>query len=242
MPTIDTELALDLLDYFGTVEKQLRSYLDFHSSLEEYLRNRDRELDQEMENKLKDCLQSDHSEIIEDRALADFEFEIRYKSIHRESLVVIIYGFFEYQCHKFCLLLDKILKNQGSFEEFKDSSKDRGFERCYSYLKKIDYFNIEKIEKQINKIRDINLFRNLVTHNGSVLTSPDPKDSKRKQKEAERRIRFVSKNDYLAGELEEAIFIHSEFIDELIKDLIAFFKEIEKEVIDYINENDCLLN
>ncbi|EKV03656.1 hypothetical protein Lepto7375DRAFT_5966 [Leptolyngbya sp. PCC 7375] len=242
MPTIDTELAIDLLDYFGTIEGQLRSYSDFHSSLEEYLNSRDRELDREMETKLEKFPRTYHSEIIEDRASEDFHFESKYKSIHRGSLVVIIYGFFEYQLNEFCLLLTKILKNKETFEDFKNSNKDRGFKLCCSYLEKMDCFNLTRIEKQIKYIQDINLFRNIVTHNGSVLISENIKDSKRKRKEAKRRIRFVSDNDYLDGEPDKVVFIHSEFIDELLGYLVVFFKEIEKEVLNYVNENDCFLH
>lgn len=216
-----TDSKLELLFHCQITEATLEKYIQFHSEIEKYWENANSELTREMNSLL---LQYSHKEYYDITAnyAPDFKENEDYLDIHRKSIAIGIYSFFEHRINDLCRIFTEIIDSE---IKLKDLS-DQGFMRAKKYLKKVVGLSLlGSISQELGYIKKVNLVRNSIVHNESVL--PDD--------EGHELNKFVSENPNLYGKAGNSFSMHSEFIDELIENLISFFKKLGQEVLGYIN-------
>lgn len=203
-------------------KSELREYIDFHFEAEASWEKNDEILQNKLNGILKEYPKEHQQDIVESYSWDLHLNQIKYPHIHRESLILTIYSFFENQLNRLCAILSESVSTNISLKDL----KGQGIERAFLYLKKVAGFDLSGMGKELPYIKNVNTIRNLIVHNGAMI--PERPDHK--------LLRFVTENPHLYGKAGQGIIIRSEFIDQLLEMLINFFKKLEKEVQKYINE------
>lgn len=221
-----TDSKVELLFHCQMTEATLEKYRQFHALTEEYWESVNSEITKEMNSCLLQYSRNDHYDIVTNYA-CDFKENEDYLDIHQKSTVVGIYSFFEYRMNDLCSFFPEVIDSE---IKLKDLSR-QGFERSKNYLRKVVCLSLSgSISQELGYIKKVNLLRNRIVHNGSVL-SKDEKNELNK---------FVSENRHLYGRAGDSFSMDSAFIIELIENIISFCKKLGLEVLEYINNRKKL--
>lgn len=210
--------------YCHLAKNELNEYFYFHSETEVYWEKKDDELQKKLKVVLSKYPEKYRRDVVESHSWDLHLNQIRYPDIHRESLILAIYSYFENQLNRLCDILSESVENNVSLRDL----KGQGIERAFLYLKKIAGFNLSDLGKEMSYIRNVNKIRNIIVHNGAML----PEDLHPKI------LKFISDNLHLYGEAGMRITIRSEFINEYLEKLIQFYEILGKEVEKYIQKFD----
>ena len=212
------------IDFFGNgllshcfyAEEELFYFKNFHTITEDAWAKKDNDLISHIGNYLKGFPKEQHEDIIEYNTYALHLNQKKYPSMHRESLVILIYNFLEDELNKLCNIISECIENKIKLKDL----DGKGIHRAQNYLTKVGDFDFSKISQEWAYIKSVNLLRNQIVHSGGCL----PEDPCHKLN------KFISQESTLLGKPGGNIFLDPDFIGKLIDVLIKFFKKLDHEV------------
>lgn len=196
-------------------KNELMDFEDFHSETEASWKK----INQDLESKIDRIIErhpEDRDEIIENFSLDLHETQEKYPSIHRKSLLITIYSFFENELNDLCGMLSESVSSNVKLADLQGN----GIERALLYLSKVAMFDLSKMGKTLPYIKNINIIRNAVVHNGGIL----PSDPQHKVNV------FISNTKGISGSPGRNVRLEASFINEMINMLIQFFSQIDEQV------------
>jgi|GEM_PF-1708296 len=203
-------------------KNELTRLLVFHQLTEESWEQKDKELQNRIDEILKDYPEEDHGEIVSDWGLDLHMNQVLYPSIHRESLIITLHNFLEDTLNRLCEIL--VESNQIKLQ-LKDMS-GLGVERALKFLSKVSGMDLSDMSPELPFLKGVNHVRNLIVHAGGIL----PKDEKNKA------YKFISSLDSIRGTPGYGISVNSEFIGIYIEHMKEFFDKLERKTQRYIKE------
>lgn len=195
---------------------ELEDFFRYHSETELSWKKLDDELQKKIDGILSNYPEEHHQEIIESHSWDLHINQYKFPKIHRKSILITIYNFVENQLNQLCQIISESIDSKIKLKHL----HGQGIERAFLYLSKVGEMDFSKMGQEMPFIRNVNEIRNIVVHNGGIV----PKGKKASF------YKFISNNKELTGEAGKELSIGYEFINELIKILINFFKLLENEV------------
>lgn len=142
------------------------------------------------------------------------------------SVLITIYNLTEHQLNNICHYFET--KNISKIK-LKDIN-GKGIEKSKTFLTKIVEIDFTSINSQWNFIKSLNLIRNNIVHNGSIL----PDDSSHKLN------RIVESCPKLSGEPGRELIINDGFIQQTIDVLMEFFNGFFKIILNKLELNQTI--
>ena len=201
---------------------ELREYINFHANTEASWEQKDEYLQKKLDEILSKYPEEHHQDIVESYSWDLHLNQIKYPDIHRESLVLTIYSFYENQLNRLCAIFSESIESNIIINDL----KGQGIERAFLYLKKVACIDFSGMGKELPYIKNVNRIRNLIVHNGSIIPEKPDKTI----------IKFITDNPHLYGESGRDLIIRSDFIDEFLRILINFFEKLDNEIQKYIKK------
>ncbi|SEP07628.1 hypothetical protein [Aquisalimonas asiatica] len=222
------EKKLMSVDFFGNglcthchlARQELEEFRAFNEASESAWGNRDKQLQDHLDSILVKYPESSHGEIVESYGWDLHVNQVKYPSIHRQSIILTIFSFLEHELNSLCYILSESVSSSVSLRDL----KGQGVERAFLYLRKIAEFDLSKANSELTYIRGLNSVRNQIVHNGGAL----PQDAKHKAN------MFVNSCRNLAGDPGSSLRVREEFVPEMIGVLMAFFGKLEEQVQGHI--------
>jgi len=219
---------LESVDFFGNglcthchlARRELEEFRVFNEASESAWGDRDKQLQEHLDSVLVKYPQSSHNEIVESYGWDLHVNQVKYPSIHRQSILLTIFSFLEHELNSLCYILSESVSSEVSLKDL----KGQGVERAFLYLRKIAGFELHKTSSELAYIRGLNSVRNQIVHNGGAL----PQDAKHKANV------FVGSNPYLGGEPGCSLRVREDFVPSMIETLMVFFEQLEVQVQDHI--------
>ncbi len=204
-------------------QSELHEFNQFHDETESMWLKKDNKIQDSLSKILNKYTEEHHQEIIENHSWELHLNQSKYPNIHRESLIITIYNFLESRLNQLCLIISESVNSKINLNDL----QGKGIERAFLYLSKIADFDLSKMGCEMPYIKNVNVLRNQIVHNGGLL----PKDVEHKLN------KFVLKNSTLSGKPGNNVSLSYEFISEFIKLLIEFFDKLDKEIQKFINRS-----
>lgn len=199
---------------------ELMDFEDFHAETEASWSKINQDLENKIDRIIKRHPEEDHDEVIESFSLDLHEKQEKYPFIHRTSLLITIYSFLENTLNDLCHTLSQSVGSDVKLSDLQGN----GIERALLYLSKVAAFDLSKMGGTLPYIKGINKIRNIIVHNGGVLpSSPEHKVHA-----------FIERTKSMSGHPDCNVRFEDAFINEVIKVLIQFFNELDKEVQTHI--------
>jgi hypothetical protein len=118
----------NVIDFFGTTlchichftSHDLLNYSDYDKYAEGNIQKSNSDVDKQISLLLKENDDSDHDEIICSFSTEFQEFGDIYPAIHRKSMVIALYNFFEHQIKTLCIEVNRLLPADMSAKYFRD--------------------------------------------------------------------------------------------------------------------------
>jgi hypothetical protein len=205
--------------YCHLAKNELLTYKDFHCETEKFWQKKDEALQNDLQSILGKYPDADHDEIVESHGWDLHLNQIKYPDIHRTALVVAIYIFIEDQLNGLCQTLQESI---GTRLRLKDIN-GKGVERSFLFLSKVVGFDLSRISSK-PFVTNVNKLRNKIVHAGGLLPDNDSLNE------------FVKRTNGLWGNPGGRVNIASEFIENLIDQLIILFDEIDVQVQEFISK------
>ena len=200
------------------------SFALFNKQTEGIWKSKDDNLQDELNEILEKYPEKSHEDITDSYSWDLHLNQYKYPSLHRESLIITIFNFFEHQLNSLCKILYESI---GSSLKIKDIN-GQGVERALLFLTKVAKIDFSAFGSEMPVIKGVNLVRNVIVHNGGQL--PDDSNSKVNK--------FVTNSEYLFGIEGRYINIGSDFIEFFIDVLLGFFERLGHEVKKHIQIHD----
>jgi len=197
-------------------KNELMGFEAFHKTTEDNWRKINIDLEAQIEKILKEHPKEHHNDIIDDFSLDLHENQEKYPSIHRSSLLITLYCFFENTLNDLCYTLSDSVGSNIKLTDLQGS----GVERALLYLSKVAKFDLSKMGGTLPFIKGINKVRNTIVHNGGSLP-PDP--------DSAINI-FVKNTSSISGSPNSSIRLEHSFINEMIEIFIQFLEDLDVEV------------
>ena len=134
--------------------------------------------------------------------------------------MVATYIFLEDQLNGLCQTLQESITTRLKLRDI----NGKGVERAFLFLSKVVGFDLGRISSK-SFVNNVNKLRNRIVHARGILPD-DQKDSLNK---------FVERTKGLWGDPGRRVNIASEFIEDLIDQLISLFDEIDIQVQEFIS-------
>lgn len=217
-----------MVDFFGNglcihchlAKNELMAFAYFNEKTESLWKQKDDTLQDELNEILKKYPEKSHDDIVESYSWDLHLNQYKYPRLHRESLIITIFNFLEYQLTSLCKIFHESVDSDLKLKDL----HGKGVERALLFLFKVARINESAFGSELPVIKGVNQVRNVIVHNGGQL--PDDQGSKVNK--------FVSKTEHISGIEGENIIIHSDFIGFFIEVLLAFFEKLEHEVQKHI--------
>jgi hypothetical protein len=197
-------------------KNELAEFLQYHTSSEESWSRQNATLQSELESILAKYPKEEHADIVEYHAWDLHQNQFKFPNIHRESVLITIYNFLESELNKLCGVISDSIDNPIHLKDL----QGKGIERALLFLTKVAGFDCSSMGKELPYVKNVNLLRNQIVHNGGIL----PTDGSHKLN------LFVESNQNLSGQPGSAVRLSSEFVSEFIENLNGFLGKLEKEV------------
>lgn len=212
------------VDFFGNglclhchlVKQEFAEFRHFNEESESAWGDKDKQLQDHLDTILNKYPESDRHEIIESYGWELHVNQVKYPSIHRESIVLTIFSFLEHAMNSLCSILAQSVDSSVKLTDL----KGQGVERALLYLRKVACFDLSTMSKEIEYVRGTNQLRNHIVHNGGVI-SENPKSKVH---------HFIASNEHVAGKAGNSLYIREGFVPELIEVLSNFFEKLEVQV------------
>ena len=195
---------------------ELIHFNHFHTETEANWKARDMEIQNEIAEQEIVLPEEQHDDILGPHYWELHLSQFKYPSIHRESLVIVIFNFLEDQLNKICEIISESIESKIKLKDL----NDKGVERALKYLTKVGDFDLSRMGHELPYIKSVNQLRNQIVHNGGSL----PVDPNHNLNE------FVSRTSTLSGNPGGHISLSPDFIGEFIGVLTEFFEKLDHEV------------
>jgi hypothetical protein len=218
----------EAIDFFGNglclhchlAKQELAEFIHFNKESELAWGNKDKQLQNDLDSILLKYPVSDRGEIIESYGWDLHVNQIKYPSIHRESIVLTIFSFLENELNNLCNILTQSVDSSVKLKDL----KGQGVERSLLFLRKIAGFDFSSMSAEIDYIRSVNQLRNHIVHNGGVL----PEDPKH------RVNLFIASHQNLTGTPGNSLHVYEGFVPEFLQVLLDFFEKLQVQVSGHI--------
>lgn len=151
------------------------------------------------------------------------DYIITYPSIHRKSLFISIYSFFE---HKLTSLCKEIIEKKKIELKLNDITGS-GIEKSQKFLKKVVKINFPDNTSEWKLIKDYNKIRNCIVHNNGII------DDYNKPGELKKIIENIY---HIRYDEDSIIKINNGFCDEFISIISKFLHLLYDEVYTYLKQ------
>ena len=224
--TMDQQKPVDFFEnglcmHCHLARQQLVEFERFNEISELAWENEDKQLQHQLDAQLRNIPETDHEEVVQSHGWELHVNQIKYPSIHRESLILTVFSFLEDELNSLCEVMAQSL--EGSVEL--GDLKGKGIERALLYLRKIAGFDFTTMSNEISFLRGVNQVRNHIVHNGGRL----PADPNHKVNQ------FVKSQMHVSGLPGKSLVIHKGFAPELMQLILALFDKLEAQVNTHIS-------
>lgn len=231
---LDTEFSYpNIIDFFGTTlfhlchftKSDLFDYSAYNKYAEKNIAKSNLKISKEISRHLENNDESHHEDIICSYSQEFQVFEDIYPSMHRKSMVIALYNFFEHQIKTMCEEINKLLPHNMS----KDYLSDVCIKRYRRFLRREAGFNINPGEvlwglwEDLLKVEQI---RHVLVHSEGEI------EKHRAERHADIEIYCKRKKNIRLNR--QRIIIDDNFVAMLITDLISLFKLLDTQVHDFI--------
>ena len=134
-----------------------------------------------------------------------------FPSLQRRSALLTVYGYFEHELDKLCLLY----QSEKLFRLNLSDLNGKGVERSINYLEKVAGIDASKKSKEWNHIKRIQKIRNVIVHQDGKLN--DHQGNPRKEV-----IDYINHMDSLSGNTE--VILHKGFLDHVVSTFNDYFR------------------
>ncbi|PRY65099.1 hypothetical protein B0H98_10339 [Vreelandella songnenensis] len=222
------DMEHESVDFFGNglcthchlARRELEEFRFFNEASESAWGDRDKQLQEHLNSILTKYPKSSHDEIVESYGWDLHVNQVKYPSIHRQSIILTIFSFLEHELNSLCNILSESVKNSVLLRDL----NGQGVERALLFLRKIAAFELSAMSSEVAYIRGVNSVRNQIVHNGSTL----PQNGEHKVN------LFVGSQLHLAGEPGRSLLVREEFVPEMIVTLMGFFEKLDEQVQTHI--------
>lgn len=224
------------IDFFGTTllhlcdftKDDLKNYLSYDLYSESNLMASDNEVGLALTHDLETSGEENHEEIYDSYAHDSHTFQDIYTPIHRKTMLIALYNFFECQVETLCREVNKLQPKNNIDDKWPGRDVLNSFRKS---LTNSAGFNFDKIDKNWQFLQVIKLLRNMLSHSEGEI-------DKRKTKISLKINEFCKKNKEIRI-YRGHIIIERNFIRELIAVLISLFSALNKEVVAYIHRYEA---
>ena len=140
-----------------------------------------------------------------------------FPSLQRRSALLTVYGYFEHELDKLCLLY----QSEKLFRLNLSDLNGKGVERSINYLEKVAGIDASKKSKEWNHIKRIQKIRNVIVHQDGKLN--DHQGNPRKEV-----IDYINQMSSLGGNTE--IILHKGFLDHVVSTFKNYFRLLGKSI------------
>ena len=134
-----------------------------------------------------------------------------FPSLQRRSALLTVYGYFEHELDKLCLLY----QSEKLFRLNLSDLNGKGVERSINYLEKVAGIDASKKSKEWNHIKRIQKIRNVIVHQDGKLN--DHQGNPRKEV-----IDYINHMDSLSGNTE--VILHKGFLNHVVSTFNDYFR------------------
>ncbi|GAB2933390.1 hypothetical protein [Hafnia psychrotolerans] len=220
------------IDFFGTTllhlcdftQDDLNNYLSYDMYSEDNLKASDNDVGLALTHALEESEEKYHEDIYGSYALDFNTFQNIYTPIHRKTMLIALYNFYECQVETLCREVNKLQPKNDIDDKWPERDVLNSFRKLLTHTAG---FNFDKIDKNWQYLQIIKLIRNTLSHSEGEI-------DKRKTKISIKINGFCNKNEEIRIS-NGNIIIERGFIRELIAVLISLFCALNKEVIAYIH-------
>jgi len=160
----------------------------------------------------------DKQELIENFGWELSSSQSDFPSLLRSSAIITIFNLCEHYLSKICNHFESSKISKIKLQDI----NGRGIERSKIYLTKVVEIDFAPLNSQWNFIKKLNLVRNIIVHNGTIL--PLEKDHKVNK--------FVESRHDLTGSPGKELIVHKGFIHYTIDELIKFFHKLFRVIFE----------
>lgn len=206
-----------LFFYQDKILSDLEEVHEYYDRVEYFFDNDAEKLEQEFENKAEKINLSDSNQrhdLIAKYGREIIDSQSAFPELLKNSLLITIYSLTEIHLSEICRFFER--KNISKIK-LKDLN-GKGIEKSKKFLTKIAEIDFSSINSQWNFLKSLNLIRNNLVHNGSIL----PKDADHKLN------RIVESCPKLSGDPGKCLIINDGFIQLTIDGLMDFFNGLFK--------------
>lgn len=227
---LDTEFRYpNVIDFFGTTlfhlchftKSDLFDYSAYNQYAENNIKQSDKLVSDEISKHLQNNDESHHEDIICGYSREFQEFGYIYPSMHRKSMVIALYNFFEHQIKTMCEEINKLLPQDKSDKYFKKIciKRYRKFLRCEAGFDMNQESTLWKLWEDMLKVEQI---RHVLVHSEGEI-------------EKHRAERLADMKSYCNRKENIRLNKHKIIIDEgyvagLITELISLFELLDRQV------------
>jgi hypothetical protein len=207
--------AVGLIDHFvGQVEPQIfdalqkyktgRTYTDVHETDED-----GRRFGQEIESYGNlDSMTWDMAAL----------FEKHFPNLQRRSALITVYGAFEFELTRLCLLFQNEKHLSISVSDLSGS----GITQAANYLEKVAELKTLGGSHQWQTVDNIRIVRNMIVHRNGRLIDAQGKCPKNETNAID-RLKYIGKSDF-------EVLLEPEFVPEVVKSFRSYFKLIDDAI------------
>lgn len=207
--------------YHHKITSELSKINKYYDRIEIFFNEEKEKIEFEFENKaekIKLLDKQQRHELIEDYGWELSSCQSDFPALLRASALITIYNLLEHHLNDLCLYFEA--KNISKIKLNDISGK--GIEKSKKYLTKVVEINFDSLNTEWSFIKSLNLVRNHIVHNGSIL----PAD------EGHKLNIFVSSCPELTGLSGKELIINNGFIHHVLEELMSFFNKLLKEIIE----------
>lgn len=223
----------NIIDFFGTTlchicdftKSDLFDYSAYNQYAESNIKQSDKMVSEEISQNLKNYNESHHEEIISSYSRELQEFGDIYPAMHRKSMVIALYNFFEHQIKTMCAEINKLLPQDMSDKYLKETciKRYRKFLRREAGLDINQGGDLWELWEDMLKVEQI---RHVLVHSEGEI-------------ENHRADRLLHIEGYCKKKknirlIRNRIIIDEGFVAALITDLITLFEQLDRQVSAFI--------
>lgn len=223
----------NIIDFFDTTlchichftKSDLFDYSAYNKYAENNIKQSDIKVSEEVNRYLENNNESLHEEIIGSYSQEFQEFGDIYPAMHRKSMVISLYNFFEHQLKTLCSEINKFIPQNMSDKYLRDVC----IKRYRQFLRRETGFDINQgglLWKHWEDMLKVEQIRHVLVHSEGEI-------------EKHRAERYADIESYCKHQKNirlnrNRIIIDDGFVAELITDLISFFELLDKQVHAFI--------
>ncbi len=167
------------------------------------------------DNEVYEALVKTHQGLSDESWDLETIFREYFPSLQRRSALLTIFGYFEHQLDKLCLLY----RSEKKYKIALTDLKDLGIDRSTSYLEKVAGIDTHKTSPEWRRIKNIQKVRNVVAHRDARLL-----------KSGDEAVREIVKGEKALSLSGDEIVLEAGFLAQVTAAYKAYFALIDKSI------------